>query len=145
MSVNIGTRRWDSRGFWGEVRYTWRKRHCEQRKVEEGEQHLPFGKAKCVYFPTRTTAKLTQPCKLRTRTREKAAEKSGNVSFSTENERLLAGALLHRAAGLLHILGETKKTAVFRKMNTAVGATAMVFISPKRDRRESWQRPFPTD
>ncbi len=49
--------------------------HCEQRKVEGGEQHLPFGEAKCVYFPTRTTAKLTQPCKLRTRTREKAAEK----------------------------------------------------------------------
>lgn len=109
MSVNIGTRRWDSRGFWCRVRYTWRKRHCEQRKVEEGEQHLPFGEAKCVYFPTRTTAKLTQPCKLRTRTREKAAEKSGNVSFSTENERLLAGALLHRAAGLGQTLGGNEK------------------------------------
>ena len=145
MSVNFGTLQWDSRGFWCRVAILGRKRHCEQRKVEEGEQHLPFGEAKCVYFPMRTTAKLTQPCKLRTRTREKAAEKSGNVSFSTENERLLAGALLHRAAGLQHILGGNEKTAVFGEMNTAVGATAMVFISPRHDRRESWQRPFPTD
>ena len=109
MSVNFGTLQWDSRGFWCRAAILGRKRHCEQRKVEEGEQYLPFGEAKCVYFPTRTTAKLTQPCKLRTRTREKAAEKRGNVSFSTENERLLAGALLHRAAGLGQILGGNEK------------------------------------
>ena len=132
MSVNIGTRRWDSRGFWCRVRYTWRKRHCEQRKVEEGEQHLPFGEAKCVHSPTRTTAKLTQPCKLRTRTREKAAEKSGNVSFSTENERIDATIGRHQSVGnglcqdsRRSRFGEINTiaiapTAVFRKMNTAV-------------------------
>lgn len=135
MSVNIGTRRWDSRGFWCEVRYTWPKRHCEQRKVEEGEQHLPFGEAKCAYFPTRTTAKLTQPCKLRTRTREKAAEKSGNVSFSTEHERLLAGALLHRAAGLGQILGGNEKNGGIQEDEYRRWGNSYVYFAKTRSPR----------
>ena len=146
MSVNIAARRWDSRGFWCRVRYTWAKKAL--RTAEGGGRRAtsPLWRSQVRVLPHAYDRKVNSTLQITHKnTGEGRPKKAGMYHFRQRmNDYWQARCFIERQVCSIFSV-ETKKTAVFRKMNTAVGATAMVFISPRHDRREFWQRPFPTD